>query len=502
MVPVADGIFLKIIMRFIKNFISISKYCIIQNMESFLKKGIVFVLLLGFVLPAFADELTDDLFDIAKNYYSQGNKAKTLEYLEQILQIDANNPHAIELKIRLEEPKINKPLPDVFKPLVFDVPFTNTSIPEIDNAHNQGIIAYKNKDYLKAEQCFLQAINNGGQSNYRLFNTLGLIYWAQRKIDEAKSAFIKSNELNSVFSLPIDNLAQIYKQTGDFANAKKYIEQSIKSNPKDFCAYLIYGDYYRDCNDYSRALQNYRKVINLNPKYKNAYLKIAITRSDELDFSGSNATLNYYLKLYPTDDFAYLLIAKNYQYMNDFEKAKEAVCKAILLNNSYEYRAELGKILYYSGDIKVALEVFLQSVNKQSDAEIYNYIGMCYFNLHQFNKAITYLNKAIDLPNYRIIYHYNLAKVYETLKDDISYERCMNYINDFCPESYQDYIDKANILFDSQSKSSAIILLNKGIQKFPYAKELYLEKLKIYDLTDDTEGANSVKNEVEQVFKQ
>ncbi len=452
-------------------------------------------------MPIFADEITDDLLDIARTYYNKGNKSKTLEYVEQVLQIDENNLSAIELKIKLQPPKVSKPFPDIFRPLVFDVPYVKTNNIDVDTAFEQGLYAYKNKDYQKAETCFTQALNGGGESNFRIYNTLGLVYWAQRKFDEAKDAFLKSNNNNNMFTLSLDNLSQIYKQTGDLQNCKNILQKSISQNSKDFCAHLLLGDYYRYINDNSNALTSYREVININPKYNNVYLKIATVRTETLDFAGSNATLNHYLNINPNDDYAYLLIAKNYQYMNELDKAKEYMYKAILATNSYEYRAELGKIFYSSGDMKSALDMFLQSVNKNSPAETYNYIGMCYYNLHDFNKAITYLNKALGMNDYRIVYHYNLAKVYEALKDNFGYERCMNAIRDYALETYQDYIDKANILFDSNSKNAAINVLNEGIVKYPLTKELYLEKLKIYDLTEDKAGADAVKSEMERVFK-
>ena len=56
-------------------------------------------------------------------------------------------------------------------------------------------------------------------------------------------------------------------------------------------------------------------------------------------------------------------------------------------------------------------------------------------------------------------------------------------------------------MFDTESKNSAILVLNKGIEKFPKVKELYLEKLKIYDLTNDVQGVGQTKLEIESVFK-
>ena len=78
-------------------------------MKSVFKLFIMCSLVLSFAMPIFADEITDDLLDIARTYYNKGNKSKTLEYVEQVLQIDENNLSAIELKIKLQPPKVSKP---------------------------------------------------------------------------------------------------------------------------------------------------------------------------------------------------------------------------------------------------------------------------------------------------------------------------------------------------------------------------------------------------------
>ena len=44
-------------------------------------------------------------------------------------------------------------------------------------------------------------------------------------------------------------------------------------------------------------------------------------------------------------------------------------------------------------------------------------------------------------------------------------------------------------------------MLNKGIDKYPKVKELYLEKLKIYDLTEDLQGIGQTKLEMENAFR-
>jgi len=452
------------------------------------------------VLPCFASDLTDDYFDIAQNYYKEGNTEKALEYVNQILSIEDNNQQAIGLKIKLTPPAVSKNMPKLDKPLIFDVPYSDCSVPASDAYYKQGLECYRNKNYAGAEESLKISIQ-ANSNNFRAYNTLGLVYWAQNKLDEAKNAFEKANSLNSAFTIPLDNLAQIYKQTGNMEKCYALLLKAQNLNPNDFCTYMLLGDYYRDTYDYENAIKNYREVIRINPKYNLAYLKIAKTKTENLDFTGSNETLNYYHGINPEDDFIYYLMAKNFVYMNRFDKARESIYKGILMNNCREYRIELGKINYQTDDIQDALDDFKSTLNSNSSSEVYNYIGMCYYNLHDFNKAITNINKAVSMPDSRVLYYYNLAKIYYTLKDNINYTKYMGIVKSFQPAECQDYIDLSGILLDSESKNAAISMLNQGIDKYPKVKELYLEKLKIYDLTNDLQGVGQTKLEMENAFR-
>lgn len=470
-------------------------------MKCFIKRLVLsFVLLSAIVLCCGASDLTDDYFDIAQNYYKEGNKAKALEYINQILSIEENNQQAIGLKIKLTPPTDTKALPNLEKPLIFDVPYASSSNQTADAYYKQGLEQYKAKDYISAEESLKIAIQMSN-NNFRAYNTLGLVYWAQSKLGDAMAAFEKSNSINTSFTVPLENLSQIYKQIGDMEKCYATLLKAQNLNPKDFCAYMLLGDYYRDVYDYDNSIKNYKEVIRINPKYNLAYLKIAKVRTDNMDFTASNATLNYYHGLNPKDDYVFYLMAKNYEYMNQYNKARESIYKAIQMNNCIEYRIELGKINYQTDDIQDALDNFTSTLNNNTTSEVYNYIGMCYYNLHEFNKAISNINKAICMPDVRVLYYYNLAKIYYTLKDNTNYMKYMNMVSEFKPKNCQDYIDLSGILLDSESKNAAINILNKGIEKYPKVKELYLEKLKIYDLTDDLQGAGQTKLEMEHAFR-
>ena len=470
-------------------------------MKCFVKRFLVGCAMLScMTMSCYADDITDDYYDIAKNYYKEGNTQKALEYINQILDIDNNNIPALSFKVQLTPPTFSKRFPDIDKPLVFDVPYVLTGISLSDLEYKQGLDCYRAKDYLSAEE-HLRAAVKACPENFRAYNTLGLVFWAENKLSDAKEAFLKSNNINQSFTIPLDNLAQVYKQIGSTESCLTILKKAQTLNGNDFCSYLLLGDYYREKGDIENALTSYRDVIRINQKYNLAYLKIAKLKTDNMDFAGSNATLNYYLTVNPKDDYAYYLLAKNYEYMNNLHGAKESILKAILMCNCREYRIELGKIDYKNEDIQEALEAFNSALTSDTPSEVYNYIGMCYYYLHDFNKAIVNINRAIEMPDIRILYYYNLAQIYETLKDNLSYSKYMDLVKNYTPKSIQDYIDMSGILLGSDSKNSAIKVINEGIEKYPRAKELYLEKLKIYDLTDDEQGMAQTKADMENIFK-
>ena len=479
------------------------QYKLLYNslMKYFLKKSLLSCLILSCMGGVcLSNDITDDYYDIAQNYYKEGNKTKALEYVNQILNIEKDNVQALGMKIKLTPPTMSKKLVDIDKPLIFEVPYVSTGNASSDAFYTKGLNHYRVKDYTTAEES-LKASIQAKPDNFRAYNTLGLVYWAQNKVDEAKAAFTKSNAINQTYTIPLDNLAQIYKQIGDYERCSAILLKASSLNQNDFCTYLLLGDYYRDTDDYDNALNSYREVIKINPKYHLAFYKIAKLKSDNMDFSGSNETLNYYLSKNPQDDFAYYLMAKNYVFMHDFNKAKGSIYKAILMSNCREYREELGRINYKNEDIQEALEAFNSTLNLDTSAETYNYIGMCYYNLHDFNKAIFNINKAISKPDARVLYYYNLAQIYASLRDNTNYSRYMELVKNFQPVKWQDYIDLSGIMLDSESKNSAILVLNQGIEKYPKVKELYIEKLKIYDLTNDIQGVGQTKLEMENVFK-
>ena len=54
-----------------------------------MKKYLILLsLIIFFAIPAFADDMVDDCYDMAKNYYTSGQFDKALEYVDMILNVN------------------------------------------------------------------------------------------------------------------------------------------------------------------------------------------------------------------------------------------------------------------------------------------------------------------------------------------------------------------------------------------------------------------------------
>ena len=207
------------------------------------------------------------------------------------------------------------------------------------------------------------------------------------------------------------------------------------------------------------------------------------------------------MELKPYSDFGYSLLSKNERILGDLKDAKSDLMKAIIINDTPEYRFELAKIEFANNDLSDAIILFeALKTNMQNNAELYNYTGLTYYKLRNIDSAIKNLNKAIELDSQRPIYYYNLAQCYKSLGDKKNYTKYVKSATQTNPITTQDFIDLSCIYFDNANPGYAVNTLNNGISKYKNSKSLYIAKLKIYGTLGDMNNYSTVKNEIEKKF--
>ena len=61
-------------------------------------------------------------------------------------------------------------------------------------------------------------------------------------------------------------------------------------------------------------------------------------------------------------------------------------------------------------------------VHKPNNANTLNFLGICFFQLKNYNKALFYIKKAIDNNSEEVGFYINLGNIYKDLKD---YEKAL-----------------------------------------------------------------------------
>lgn len=468
-----------------------------------------------------SNELTDDYFDIAKNYADANNFAKALEYLNEILKIEPQNSQALQFKNQIAP---NSNTPDEFKTnaaetikvlsviptkpsnvAITSVPSANANTNTDKNTYNseyynkKGLELYKEEKYAQAVDFFIKSIRLNTK-NYQAYNNLGMAYFAQNNIETAVKFLKKSNSIKHEYTQPLVNLAMIYKKQSDEKSLVACLERAVEYNPSDYRAYSMLGEFYRGKCIYPLAISNYKKALDINPKYSNASFGLGLAYFDTEDFNLAAAAFSQFIEQNQGSDAAYYMLSKCFTAMGKYDYAQNAIQKAIFIKDGQNYEYDLAKIKYALQDYKGASAILSDLLVSTNNAEYFNYLGLCNYKMQNNDAAIANFNQAIQLDGLHPIYYYNLAQCYKSIGDKKNYAKYVNTATKINPVNYQDYIDLSYIYVDNGNNKFAINTLNIAISKFPDVKALYLSKLKIYETLGDDLNYNATKDEINAKF--
>lgn len=464
-----------------------------------MKKSILLILLMALLsAPVYADEETDDCLDMAKNFYAAGDFGQAKEYLKLILAKNPTHYGANCLLIKMLPPDgfLNETTLD--SKIIIRPACTNSGVKTSDKYNEQGRDCYKKSDYEKAKEAFLCAVKCNPKNRFA-YNNLGLTYLKLNNKSKAESAFKKANQLHPTFTAPLDNYAQVLISDNDYVKAHKYLNQAIEKNKKDYCAYYLLGVLNKKEGKYQDALKALNSASQIAPDFALTYLQQADIYYSTKDYAWANSALDRYIELSPKDDYSYYMKYKNYIQLKDYNMAQTYIIKAIMMNNCIDYRIALASVETLLNNPKGAVDA-LKTIPNPS-GEVLNEIGQNYLTLKDNEKALKAFQDASIKPYARPIYFYNIALVYKNMGDMENYDKLIKALDSMNPMTTQDYVDLSGIYLDYAGKNKAIAILDKGLKLSPKNKQLLEAKIRIYNVTSDTDNENKVRQELNKVCK-
>ena len=256
--------------------------------------------------------------------------------------------------------------------------------------------------YEKALNGYKSILGENNQYVSDVYYDIGCIYYAKNDYEKSivhymKALAIQTKTLgfwNSATAETYDKLAYVYFDIGDYDKSLECHVNALEINRKVLGEmnqttarnYNDVGFLYYSKGDYDKALEYYDRVINIYKELFGEDNKASATTYDNMGLA--------------------------YKYKGDYSSALKYYRKCLSMveadrsSSTVHAYVNLGSLLRDYGDVKMGLEYLLKaldlskSVNGKLDVEtalVFNAIGLCYSRLDDSDKALMYVQQALDI---------------------------------------------------------------------------------------------------------
>ena len=157
----------------------------------------------------------------------------------------------------------------------------------------------------------------------------------------------------------------------------------------------------------------------------------ALERTNRGDLSTALSEYQKAVKMYPFFIEAYNNMGEIYSIMGERELAISIYNKALNIEKNHKILLNLGVVYYNSGNYKLALGYFLDSLKEKNNfQEGHYYTGLTYYNLKDFKEAEKYLSVVIKEDKKHLKANYILSHIYYEWKDYSRVIECLEAIKD------------------------------------------------------------------------
>ncbi|MCC6722870.1 MAG: tetratricopeptide repeat protein [Saprospiraceae bacterium] len=287
-------------------------------------------------------------------------------------------------------------------------------------------------------------------------NELGLLYLANKKMDEAEKYFKTAAKLAPTWALPHANLCATYLESSQLQKAIVQGDSAIALQPDYFGSYVNLGNVYEKKHDYLKAETCYRKARELNdahylPFERRAFLQLETGRYEEADWQF------YEMELRKQGMVAPIGIPN------------VVATPMAFYNPPFDYPSLSGPGVLDENP-KTAQAAFLT--------------GKYYFEQNRMNEAIGFFKKAKQLdPSHEEVYYY-LGIISKTAKDYESAEVYFAKLIELRPEVEFMPLFLAEVYHDWQRPHEEEVIYRRFIANSKDTRILTKAHLQLSDLLD------------------
>ncbi|MEW5693171.1 MAG: tetratricopeptide repeat protein [Candidatus Hydrogenedentota bacterium] len=293
---------------------------------------------------------------------------------------------------------------------------------EIDSSNilahfNLAELYSKTGDSINSKKTWGTVINNVWS-----FKDLFLVYNKLSEIQDTGLLLMVLNKINSLYKdipLILAELGRVYTLTGDFERAVECFDRTIKLDYFDSNILILNGLMKVTLNKYKEAIVDLKESLKYDMPEKGLLGKIAVYKNLAFSYDRIKEyqkSAYYFEKLInmgisspdSLNYVAYTLALKN----KELDKAYDYVM--IALDKEPEnpfYLDTLGWILYKKGNIKEALSIIIKAASlRENDPDILEHLGIIYWDMRDYDTALRYFKKTLEIDPKRDISGSYLSK--------------------------------------------------------------------------------------------
>ena len=295
----------------------------------------------------------------------------------------------------------------------------------------------------------------------------------------------------------------IASEARDFEKAKAYYEKLYNNDKKDFLAAHKFAGVLYDLGEYKKAQEIYIDLLDANESDYVAHNGMTECNKKLIE------VLSKKIKENPDNDEYKLDISWSFYRTSDFKGAIEMLTSFKPAEDKvYSYYNLLGRSYFYEKDYENALSSFttwkdavdeLKKVDEDKLSEEllkerkrYPYalfwIGSCYAEMKDFDRAKEYLNEAISMDYPEIKFSYEtLCKIEYNQRN---YEECIKISKETLErfgDNYYAYIYMAKSFYELDELNSTIDTCEQIIKLYPYYYEAYKLEIELYEYVEQYE---------------
>ncbi len=279
-------------------------------------------------------------------------------------------------------------------------------------------VAYKEKDFQKAKEIYLEAYKKYPIYSDAL-NGLGVVSKAMNDTNSAINYYIKAIKLDPLNGFIYNNLSNTFKSANKLNEAIKASYDAIRSDRKNGEFYNNIGILFEKINNTNQAIEAYKTAIKVDAKNTKAINNLGVLLYNQKRYIESANVFQVALDVDPDYVEVYsnmgAALNKAKKYDESIEALKTAILKMPKHSGAY---TNLGNVYNKLHNYKEAAKQHEISIKLDPlGYNAYSNVGTSYKNLGMKEKAVESYKKAIELkPDFENA-HFDLATVYLSKKD-------------------------------------------------------------------------------------